>query len=70
MTAKQLHPHLGKLVYLTVDSIRFCCIVADAKKAYGHERYQLEPVAGEGSMWVNAARVRPVPEPEAKRICR
>lgn len=69
MTARQLHPHLGKLVYLAVDGIRFCCIVADAKKAYGHDRYQLEPVAGEGSMWVNAARVEPVPEAEAWRIC-
>lgn len=70
MTAKQFHPHLGKLVYLTVDSIRFCCIVADAKKAYGHDRYQLEPVAGQGSMWVNAQRVEPLAEAEAKALCK
>ncbi len=70
MTAKQLHPYLGKLVYLSVNGIRFCCIVADAKRAYGRDLYQLEPVAGEGTIWVNAARVRPVPDDEARRICR
>lgn len=70
MTAKQLHPHLGRLVYLTVNGIDFVCVIVDAKRAYGRDCYQLEPVAGEGQTWVNARSVRPVPEQEARRICK
>jgi hypothetical protein len=70
MTARQLHPHLGKLVYLTVNGIDFACVITDAKRAYGRERYQIEPVSGEGTTWVNAQSVRPVPPEEAKVICR
>jgi hypothetical protein len=70
MTARQLHPLLGRLVYLTVNGIDFACVITDAKRSYGRERYQLEPVVGEGTTWVNAGRVRPVPHEEARRICK
>ena len=33
-------------------------VVVDAKQAYGVSRYLVIPVAGQGSTWVNADRVR------------
>lgn len=68
MTARELHPKIGSLVYLQASGLQVACIVSDAKRAYGHERLEVEPVAGSGKRWVSADKVQPVPEDEARRI--
>jgi hypothetical protein len=70
MTATTMNAQIGRLVYLEANGMRFACIVRDVKRAYGKERFELEPVAGGGQSWVNASSVHPVPEAEAKVICR
>jgi hypothetical protein len=37
--------------------------ITDVKTSYGNTRYEIQPVAGEGRLWVDAASVRPA-QPE------
>lgn len=40
------------------ETFRVAVVVLDVKQAYGHTRALVEPVAGEGRVWVGSERVR------------
>ena len=58
MTAKDLFQVLGQEREYTVNGMIFKVTVVDAKIAYGKVRYQIQPVAGQCSAWVDAESVR------------
>lgn len=60
MTARDLSARIGTEVYMEpVRGLRFLCRITNAKQAYGHPRFELTPVSGEGRAWVDAARLAP-----------
>jgi hypothetical protein len=52
---------LGKLVgqtgWLDEGLLQFEVRINDVKQAYGHTRYNVTPVSGKGSKWVDSDRV-------------
>ena len=41
-----------------IGSILVQVRILDAKQSYGKERYQIEPVAGSGKIWVESFRLQ------------
>ena len=58
MTATQMIPAVGQVVYLKTNALLVSCKVVDVKHAYGTARLQLEPVCGKGRTWVNLSSVQ------------
>ena len=60
MSTLELSKHIGKTGQLTEHSntLRFDVRIIDVKLAYGNVRYQVTPVSGTGSVWVDSSRVK------------
>jgi hypothetical protein len=53
MTTVEFMQFLGKEAYIRVDGgIEVIVKITDIKSSYGKIRYNVEPKAGRGSMWV------------------
>ena len=57
MTAQQMSVVLGTEVEIRCEDLTVTCKVLDMKQAYGKVRYQIEPIRGTGTQWVEAARI-------------
>ena len=57
MTAKQQAKLLGQEVGVRCESLLVSCTIQDIKQAYGRYRFQVCPVNGSGSMWVEESRL-------------
>ena len=62
-TVNAMRPAIGQTVTVRFESIEVLCTVIDAKSAYGRVRYEVRPVSGSGSQWVELDRVR-IAEPD------
>lgn len=56
-TATELAELVGTQILVTFEQVQVPCRVADAKRAYGHVRLEVEPLGGHGKQWVNADRI-------------
>lgn len=57
MTGKDLVAVIGRTGRLASERLMVAVRVLDAKVAWGATRYLVTPMAGEGTMWVDAGRV-------------
>lgn len=57
MTAAQQVKLLGKEVGVKCEGLLVRCTIQDIKSAYGRYRFQVVPVAGTGSLWVEDSRL-------------
>ena len=57
MTAAQQAKLLGQEVGVRCESLLGNCRISDIKQAYGRMRFQVSPVNGSGSMWVEDSRL-------------
>ena len=57
MTAAQQAKLLGQEVGVRCESLLVSCTIQDIKQAYGRYRFQVCPVNGSGSMWVEESRI-------------
>ena len=57
MTTQQISVVLGTEVEIRCEDLTVTCKVLDMKQAYGKVRYQIEPIRGTGTQWVEAARI-------------
>ncbi len=51
---RELMQAVGRVGTIQVGAIRVRVTVLDAKRAYGHVRYLVSPVAGDGEQWMQA----------------
>jgi len=58
MSMKEAAEMIGKVVHIRFEDITVRCAISDAKYAYGCTRYQVEPMEGSGSQWVDSSRVK------------
>lgn len=59
MTANSMTSWVGRQVYIEPSRGMFVlCNVVDVKSAYGKQRLQIEPVAGQGRTWIDAYKAR------------
>ena len=58
MTHNETSKVIGRVGQVDAAGLTVDVTVVDAKQAYGVTRYLVIPVAGQGSTWVNADRVR------------
>jgi hypothetical protein len=58
MNIKQLAETIGKEGLYIVNGLKIKVKVTDAKQAYGRIDYQIEPVNGQGQIWVNSTSVK------------
>jgi hypothetical protein len=54
----ELSQKIGQTVKLSTNDLMVEVVINDAKVSYGNIRYYVSPVAGNGSVWVDASRVR------------
>lgn len=57
-TTATMSLEIGAYVYLPAAGLEVLCRIDDVKNAYGNLRYQIRPVEGRGSAWVNATSVQ------------
>ena len=55
---KELIALIGKEGLMSAHPFTFQVIVTDVKSVYGTDRLEVRPVAGTGTAWVNADRVK------------
>lgn len=65
MSVKNMARYLDKTGLLRIDEMRFPVRCIDVKMSYGNMRILVEPVNGEGRVWVDASRVRVVGDESA-----
>ena len=53
----QLVLNIGKQANLDTGGLAVTVKIIDAKTAYGNERYEVRPVVGSGSVWVDSKRL-------------
>lgn len=58
MNAREMILLVGKHGLLRVDEMQFPVVIRDVKCSYGTDRYEVAPVNGRGTQWVNADRVK------------
>jgi len=59
MTANELQSAIGSAVYFVSGDIKFSCWVKDVR--YANPRFLIEPIAGQGSRWVELSSLEPIP---------
>lgn len=57
MTAAQQAKLLGQEISVRCESLLVTCTIVDIKQAYGRMRFQVAPVNGSGSIWVEDSRI-------------
>jgi hypothetical protein len=57
MTLAQHFGLIGRQASISSDGLTIQVLITDVKQSYGVVRYAVTPVAGSGSVWVNADRV-------------
>ena len=60
MNAKQLSENLGKQGLLSISNMQVLVNITDARTVFGRIDYQVSPVNGTGSTWVESNRVKAV----------
>ena len=60
MTYAELQRIMGKEAILETlhEHLRVCVRIIDGRTAYGRQDVLVEPLSGEGSVWVSAERVK------------
>ena len=66
-TANTMRESIGLGVHVQFESILVRCIIRDAKSAYGRIRYQIEPINGLGTQWVEESRINLPSEGDAPK---
>lgn len=51
---KELLQNIGKEAEISVGGLTVLVTIDDVKKSYGHDRFLVTPIAGRGSVWVEA----------------
>lgn len=49
---KEQLKNIGKKTSISVNGLRVFVRILDFKSSYGHERWLVSPVSGEGQVWV------------------
>lgn len=60
LTALDMLPAIGTSVTVQFEQIQVNCTVTDVKVSYGRPRIQIKPVTGQGTQWIELARIREV----------
>ena len=58
MTATQMTPAIGAKVWAQFEDLLVLCTVCDVKTSWGKVRLLITPELGQGSQWVEMARVQ------------
>lgn len=58
MSTLNLNDCVGKIGHLTGEVLAFDLRITGVKMAYGRTRFQVTPVSGTGSVWVDSSRVK------------
>lgn len=53
----KIEDFIGKVVKFESGGLSFEVKVIDVKNTYGRDRYQIEPVKGEGKIWVEKLKI-------------
>jgi hypothetical protein len=65
MTVTELAASIGKPVYFVgPHDLLFACWVLDARISWGKPQFQIRPMAGTGTKWVEFSSIEPMPQPE------
>lgn len=67
MNALELSKSIGLTGQLQSDRLTVSVRILDAKTAYGSIRYQVSPISGTGSVWVDSSRVT-IEQKERKEV--
>ncbi len=51
---KELLQNIGKEAEIFIGGLNVLVKIDDVKKSYGHDRFLVTPIAGRGSVWVEA----------------
>jgi len=63
MTISELAQSINKPVYFVgPGDLQFACWVTDARISYGKPQFQIRPMAGTGSKWVEFSSIEPMSE--------
>ena len=60
MTITELASSVNKAVYFVAGDLKFTCMVTDARMSWGKPQFQIRPVAGLGTRWVEFSSIEPV----------
>lgn len=58
MNIRELAANIGKEGSYNVNGLKIRVKITDVKTAYGNIDYQIEPVTGQGSIWVRSSSVK------------
>jgi hypothetical protein len=59
MTVNELKGSIGQLVLYTAGDLEFVCRVEDARQSWSKPQFQITPVAGNGTRWVEFSSIKP-----------
>jgi hypothetical protein len=57
MNAKELYTYIGRRGLVELGGVKVRVEITDAKVSYGNARFLITPIAGNGVVWVDSARV-------------
>ena len=60
MTITELASSVNKAVYFVAGDLKFTCMVTDARMSWGKPQFQIRPVAGTGTRWVEFSSIEPI----------
>jgi hypothetical protein len=63
MTTRQMAQAIGKHVGLKIESLIIPVEITDIKEAWGRLRFEVTPLQGSGSQWVEIGRLSRQPGP-------
>lgn len=68
MNALDMHKAIGREAVVSLRGIQIPVRILSAKLAYGNVRFQVTPVSGTGTVWVDSNRVKFDADPTQERI--
>jgi hypothetical protein len=60
MTVMELASSVGKTVYFVAGDLRFTCKVLDARMIWGKPQFQIRPMDGTGTRWIEFSSIEPI----------
>lgn len=64
MTVMEANQIIGKIVTVRFESIEIPCRITDVKSSYGKTRYEIQPLHGKGTQWIEISRAYQIREVE------
>ena len=65
MTITELASSVNKAVYFVAGDLKFTCMVTDARMSWGKPQFQIRPMSGTGTRWVEFSSIEPIQKVES-----